>query len=596
MKRWIVPILASLWVAVFSNYAFAPYSHSFLVWLAPWGLFFLEARNRGKYKKLFWLGCLVSVFFYSFSFNWIIHMTVTFGGFPLFLALPLFVISAVFLNLWFPLFLMLFSFLVKKIKREFIWLAGLVALIGEFGTPQVFPWYWGSVVAGNDLLAQTAEYFSIYGLSFLLFVVSYSIYSWIGKDILNFLFLFKRTGIFQTENLASSIKKQFSLLSHYYPALILYLFFLTLGSYLYIKWDSVEPESYVDTLMVQPNAPLEFRDGRSVAETMNDLMERIERLTLEGAASHPDPLDLVVLPESGVPFFSTHKHSATTYPPLYWEQFDSLMFILANRLNTNVFFNELDASYKDDKRSRENLRYYNSSTVFDPNGERKLSYQKVFLLIFGEYMPFDWMYALSPQTGRFEPGTSLDLLNIYKKESGQDWDKAHLTFKDTKTFNRSQVGDYYASNKLETQKVAKFLPLICYEVIIPEFVRKFHPSGNPDFFVNVTNDKWYGVSAETFQHGDLARIRTIEWRKWMVRSTNSGSSFFVDHLGRVVDNEFTGQESSEFLRKKVGIVKSEPTFYVLYGNILVWITLLGLGLRYVYLGWFGKSQTISSKK
>jgi apolipoprotein N-acyltransferase len=96
------------------------------------------------------------------------------------------------------------------------------------------------------------------------------------------------------------------------------------------------------------------------------------------------------------------------------------MFILANRLNANVFFNELDASYKDDKRSRENLRFYNSSTVFDPNGERKLSYQKVFLLIFGEYMPFEFMYALSPQTGRFEPGKSLDLLSIYKKESIPD--------------------------------------------------------------------------------------------------------------------------------------------------------------------------------
>jgi apolipoprotein N-acyltransferase len=158
------------------------------------------------------------------------------------------------------------------------------------------------------------------------------------------------------------------------------------------------------------------------------------------------------------------------------------------------------------------------------------------------------------------------------------------------------VGEYYSSNHSATKEIAKFLPLICYEVIIPEFVRTFHKSGNPDFFVNVTNDKWYGVSAETFQHGDLARIRSIEWRKWMVRSTNSGSSFFVDHLGRVIDNEFTGQESSEYLRKKVGIIKSEPTFYVLYGNILVWMILMGLSLRYVYIGWFGKSRHISSKK
>jgi apolipoprotein N-acyltransferase len=70
--------------------------------------------------------------------------------------------------------------------------------------------------------------------------------------------------------------------------------------------------------VIQPNAPLEFRDGRSAADTMMDLMNRIESLAIEGSASHPDPVDLVVLPESGVPFFSAHKHSATTSPPLYW--------------------------------------------------------------------------------------------------------------------------------------------------------------------------------------------------------------------------------------------------------------------------------------
>lgn len=578
-KHLIVPIAAALWVAVFSKFAFAPYGHSALVWIAPWGLFFLESSYRGQYKKLFWLGSLVAVAFYSFSFTWVIYMTVVFGGFPYFLAIPIFIISAVALNLWFPFFLIGFSYLVKKLQKEFAWIAGLVCLVGEFITPQVFPWYWGSVVAGNNILAQTAEYFSIYGLSFLLFVISYIIYSWFGKDILQFLFLGRGPSLRykgQIKNLLRTAKL------HLAPFILLISFFI-LGGYLFLKWSRVEPTKLVDVLMVQPNAPLEFRDGRSVAETMRDLMNRIERLTLEGAASHPDPVDLLVLPESGVPFFSARKHSATINPPIYWEQFDSLMYILANRLNANVFFNELDASYVNEIRIRKNLRYYNSSAVLNPNGERGGSYQKVFLLIFGEYMPFEFLYALSPQTGRFEPGKSLDFLKLYRKKEIQSWDKPDISFNETAIQSREMVGSYYQENNSELEPLANFLPLICYEVIVPEFVREFHKSGNPDFIVNVTNDKWYGVSPETFQHGDLARIRSIEWRKWMVRSTNSGSSFFVDHLGRVVDNEFTGQESAEYLRKKIAVIPSEPTFYLEYGNVLLWLTIFGMGSRYGYI-------------
>jgi apolipoprotein N-acyltransferase len=587
---WVVIFFCSLWVAVFSNYAFAPTSLTHLVWLSPWGLFFLESRYRGEYKKLFWIGAIISIFFYSFSFRWILYMTVTFGGFPLFLALPIFFVSAIGLNLSFPFFLILFSFLVKKLKRNFTWIAGVVALLGEFVTPQVFPWYWGSILAGDRFLAQTAEYMSIYGLTFLLFTISYTLYSLIGKSILISILSLPKI---QNPNWSRLYK-----IPSYGKEIIVLAMFTTVGFSLYWKWSQVKPVQWIDTLMVQPNAPLEFRDGRSAADTMMDLMNRIESLVIEGSASHPDPVDLVVLPESGVPFFSAHKHSATTSPPLYWDRFDSLMVLIANRLNANVFFNELDASYTDERiRHRKNLRYYNSSTVYDPNGERMSSYQKVYLLIFGEYMPFEFLYDLSPQTAKFEPGKNLNFLPIYSKNFTQDQKKEldsknfnHLTFNDTSQISKESVVEKYKLLKSPTQEIAKFLPLICYEVIIPEYVRTFKDSGNPDFIVNVTNDKWYGISAETFQHGDLGRIRSIEWRKWMVRSTNSGSSFFVDHLGQVVDNEFTSQESAEFLRKKVGVVKSEKTFYVLYGNVLSWLTLIGFGIYFGFIYWKGKNR------
>lgn len=586
LKHWIVPVASGFWVAIFSNYAFAPYSHAGLVWLAPWGLFILERHYRGQYKKLLWSGFWVAIVFYSFSFTWILHMMVVFGGFPYVLAVPLFFLSAIILNLWFPFFLVGFSWLGKRLGKNFAWIAGFVCVLGEFTTPQIFPWYWGSVVAGHNILAQTAEYFSIYGLSFLLFVLSYASFSWFGRDFLGFLY-----GQIPWRMGRAYWNRKFRLAKIQWVYGILLVFFLGLGGFLYQKWIRVEPTRQLDVLVVQPNAPLEFRDGRSVAETMRELLNRIETLSLMGSASSPDPVDLVVFPESGVPFFSTHKHTATTASNIYWEQFDSFVHILAHKLNASIFYNELDASFAGKEMSRRNLRFYNSSTVVNPNGERMSSYQKVFLLIGGEYMPFEFLYELSPQTGRFEAGTQFSLQPVMRSTHREPHPR-HLVFEDTYRLSRGAVGDYYQNHKTAIEEVGKFLPLICYEVIIPEFVREFRKSGNPDFIVNVTNDKWYGVSAETFQHGDLARIRSIEWRKWMVRSTNSGSSFFVDHLGRVVDGEFTGQESAEFIRKKIDLIPSEPTFYVLYGNLLVWLGLGGFALWFSFL-YIAKSRRIS---
>lgn len=72
---------------------------------------------------------------------------------------------------------------------------------------------------------------------------------------------------------------------------------------------------------------------------------------------------------------------------------------------------------------------------------------------------------------------------------------------------------------------------------------------------------------------DLARLRSIEFRRWMVRSTNSGTSTFVDHLGRIVDNKFTDILSSDVYRHKVGVLQSGSTFYMLFGNAISYIFL-----------------------
>jgi apolipoprotein N-acyltransferase len=338
--------------------------------------------------------------------------------------------------------------------------------------------------------------------------------------------------------------------------------------------------------MLQPNGPLEFRDGRGVREVMNELMERVEALAIKGAEEIKP--DIIVIPESAIPFFSTNKSDATMlYNRSYYERFESLIFLLANRYKTNVFFNEIDAMFIDGKIDRKNQRFYNSSAVFDPNGDRGPSYHKTFLLAFGEYIPlgetFPILYDIVPQVGRFLPGKEVELLSYHEtKEDIPKFDKSHIRWTETSWMNLDSVKQHYESYKLPTPKIGKFLPLICYEVIIPEFVRKFMDKGNPDFIINITNDKWYGVSMETFQHLELARFRSIELRKWMVRSTNSGTSAYVDHLGRILNNRYTGQETSEYYSATIDIIRSSPTFYARFGNLIPYLFIAGFMSYFFY--------------
>ena len=76
-------------------------------------------------------------------------------------------------------------------------------------------------------------------------------------------------------------------------------------------------------------------------------------------------------------------------------------------------------------------------------------------------------------------------------------------------------------------------PLICYEAIFPGLVRRFAVEG-ADVLVNVSNDGWYGRSAALEQHLNLARVRAVENRRFLLRATNTGITAVVDPYGRIV--------------------------------------------------------------
>ncbi|MDX1961456.1 MAG: nitrilase-related carbon-nitrogen hydrolase [Leptospiraceae bacterium] len=568
-SKWF-PYFCWFWLGLFNTLAFLPWKLSHFVWLSPFALFWLEKYYRGRWKKLIWHGLSAGVTTTVFSYFWMNHLLQVFGGFPFLISFILFILYAFVTNTRYAVFLVLFSFLRKRLKKNLFLLSGFCILVAELFTFQLFPYYFGNLIGGSLILSQNVEITGVYGLSALVFIVSY--------------FLFR---ILENPNIINRIvkRKRFTLIK--VPALALVYFFIQ-GTILYIYWSRVEPIASKNVIMIQPNAPLEFRDGRE-KETLDELMERIEALAIKAAIDIKP--DIIVLPESAVPFFSTHKSDATMYfNRSYYERFESLIYLLSNRFKANVYFNEIDAMFVNNEVNRKNQRFYNSSAVFNPNGERGESYYKSYLLAFGEYFPlgetFPILYDLVPQVARFLPGTEQKLLSYYDtKEELPKFDKSHIRWTETNWMNLDSIKKHYESYRIDLKESGKFLPLICYEVIIPEFVRKFANAGNPDFIINITNDKWYGKSMETFQHLELARFRSIELRRWMVRSTNSGTSVYVDHLGRVLNNRFTGQETSEYYSAKIDVIHSSPTFYARFGNLVPYTYMVIFAFFSVWTYW-----------
>jgi apolipoprotein N-acyltransferase len=74
---------------------------------------------------------------------------------------------------------------------------------------------------------------------------------------------------------------------------------------------------------------------------------------------------------------------------------------------------------------------------------------------------------------------------------------------------------------------------VCFEAMYPELVRRL-ASGGVALLINVSNDAWFASGAAARMHLDMARLRAVEQRRWLVRATTTGISAIVDPHGRVV--------------------------------------------------------------
>jgi apolipoprotein N-acyltransferase len=74
---------------------------------------------------------------------------------------------------------------------------------------------------------------------------------------------------------------------------------------------------------------------------------------------------------------------------------------------------------------------------------------------------------------------------------------------------------------------------ICYEDAFGGEVIRALPEATA--LVNASNDAWFGDSLAPHQHLEMARMRSIETQRPMLRVTNTGVTAIIDHRGRITD-------------------------------------------------------------
>lgn len=91
----------------------------------------------------------------------------------------------------------------------------------------------------------------------------------------------------------------------------------------------------------------------------------------------------------------------------------------------------------------------------------------------------------------------------------------------------------------------RFSVSICYEDILAEPIRQSVLASDPELLVNLTSDAWFRNSSAPELHLALAKLRSVEHRKYLVRSTREGVSAVIDSGGRL--RKRTNPETSEVL-------------------------------------------------
>ncbi len=233
-------------------------------------------------------------------------------------------------------------------------------------------------------------------------------------------------------------------------------------------------------VMVQGNIPQEMRWR---PESRRRIIERYRQ------ASEPwwGKTDLILWPEAAVPGWARDLRR-DLLEPLGRKSRDSGTALMTGILT----------------RQSEGPGYYNSMLLL--GGGREQFYHKRHLVPFGEYFPLRGL---------------IGFLDAYIDIPMSDMTPGPLQ-QPLMRIGETRLG-----------------VSICYEDVFSRDVNRDLPQAN--LLINTSNDAWFGDSLAPHQHLQIARMRAMETRRPLLRSSNTGPTAFIDHHGRI-----TGERSGVF--------------------------------------------------
>jgi len=515
-------LLLSLFSAVLLLFAFPGLSVPSLAWIAFVPFFFLITGT--SLKRVTGFVYLSGLIFWAGLLYWITY--VTWVGY---------VSLVLYLSLYFVAFAWLCGFLRYRLGLSFIWSAPVVWTSLEYVRTYLltgFPWgLLGSSQYSFLPLIQIAEWTGVYGVSFLVMIGN----AWLFEVLV---------AVLQKRPYLRFAEASF-------PLALLTTIFIYGGTFLQYPERPAAPQELTDAnqplevfiptvgpsqkkeekkiqvALVQGNIPQDIKIDKEMEQYIQG---EYRRLTLR-ALQEQKP-NLVIWPETALPVYLRYDESALRY-----------LAQLIRETQVPLLVGSSDIQKQDSQKGFEieNRNYFNSAFLIKPGKGLVEHYNKIHLVPFGEYVPWEWIPGLRKATPIEETYSPGRVFTVF------DFD-------------------------------LPFSAVICFEDIFPNLVRQFVKAG-AHWIVNMTNDGWFRESAAAMQHASLALFRCVENRVWMARCTNTGVTCLIDPYGQIQKQVEDAQGRNIWVTGSIaGEIGDQlkTTFYTRYGDVFCWLNCLAV--------------------
>jgi apolipoprotein N-acyltransferase len=466
-----------------------------LAWVALVPLM-LSLREQSL-KSGFRLGLLAGGVHYLTLLYWLVHTLMTFGHLPFYLSVPILFLLVSYMALYPAIFAAVFSWTgTQPVGFLSIMPAVWVALeyLRSFFLSG-FPWeFLGYSQYRQLMLIQASDMTGVYGISFAILSVNVA-------GFLLWLYLAERQSL-------HAMQYRRSAAGGIAISCLLVLYMLGYGQWRISSIDakiSRSPSPKIAIVQGNIDQAIKWDPAFQISTT-----EKYIALSKSAIPSNPD---LIVWPETAAPFYFLYNAGPTE-------------LVMKGVRETGIPF--LIGSPSFIRRDDHHADFFNSAFLIDPSGKVAGKYDKVHLVPFGEYVPFqEWF----PFIGKIV----------------------------------EEVGDFKSGRKGQTLIWGEY-PLgiqICYEMIFPDLSREM-ARNQAAFLINMTNDAWYGKTSAPYQHFSMAVFRAVENRRSLIRSANTGISGFIDPTGRIIASTPLFEEA--VITRSLPVLKTE-SFYTRYGDV-----------------------------